>query len=162
MATLGPLVGSGGYYAQQIKTGDPVIDAVMSLGGYAVVAVAAFLIVKYLYQQRERDWSTYRTAAETQQAALKEAWTAERSELIGQRKDAQELAEQFRLAAERAGESIKAVMDTTSREAMAALKESQSALGEAAVRVQVQSDQISNLRQELDLLKRMAGGTGGR
>lgn len=93
-----------------VKTGNPIIDAVLGLGGYGVVLVVGFVLTRYLYQQREadhiaaaqavddahekreQDWKERAASWEKERHELyafrdlsRGEWDKERSELIRQR-----------------------------------------------------------------------------
>lgn len=166
--------------AANVQTGDPIIDSVLQYGLPGLIFVIAFLILRYMYQEREKtqskadvdraaahkvredDWADQKATWEKERTDLfafrdmsRKEWDKERDELITQRNKADERADEYRKTAERATDGVRAFMEVAQKEAMAALKESQAALGEAATRERVQSDRIASLEREIDLMRRL-------
>lgn len=163
-----------------IRTGNPVLDAVLNLGAYGLIGGVAYLLARYFYQGREKDrvesakaladahlkreqdfedlkasWEKERSELYRFRDLSRQEWEKEREELITQRNKAEEQAADARKTAERAADGVKSFMEIAQKEAMGALKESQSALGEAATQARVQSERISALERELDLTRRL-------
>lgn len=176
------------YFTQgQIKTGNPVIDAFLNLGSYAVVAVVAFLIVRYLYEAREKDRAAATQAAEEAHAKREQdwkerasswekergdlfafrdlsrgEWDKERNELIRQRDLARqdalearvEAAESRRTANEALG-GVRSFLENGQKETLATLRDSNSALKEAAMKERASEERDKAKDRELEMMRGM-------
>lgn len=161
-----------------IKTGNPVLDAVLGLGGYGVVMVAAFLIVKALFEQREKDrvkaaadleaahkiretdWKERAESWEKERADLfafrdlsRGEWDKERAELLRQRDLAQSDALESRKTANEALAGVRSFLENGQKETLATLRDSNAALKEAALKERTLDERNKQQQRELEMMR---------
>lgn len=158
-------------FAAGIKTGNPVLDVVLNAGSYGLVFGIAYLLVKFLYEarekdriaaevKREQDWKDLKASWEKEREELyrfrdlsRAEWDKERAEMISQRDLAQREAAESRRTANEALSSVRSFLENGQKETLATLRDSSSALKEAALKERSLEERLAAQQREIEMMR---------